>query len=168
MSGLNNTIAHVECAVRVDSKIEKAVLRELIHKVLTTSVCSFHDGPISLTDHPELSKHLESMEICDIGPGISVSYWKVNLRIHLFHLVEVEAQKDFLESTDTLPACEQWMLPCYALSSDLWNSIIVKTHIKQQLVGYAASSSIFSDCQVDKNIITWNRMILLHGPPGTG
>lgn len=26
----------------------------------------------------------------------------------------------------------------------------------------------FSDCKVNANLITWNRCVLLHGPPGTG
>ena len=33
---------------------------------------------------------------------------------------------------------------------------------------YAATAMLFSDCGVDSNIITWNRVVLLHGPPGTG
>lgn len=27
---------------------------------------------------------------------------------------------------------------------------------------------LFSDRKVDPNIISWNKVILLHGPPGTG
>jgi SpoVK/Ycf46/Vps4 family AAA+-type ATPase len=27
---------------------------------------------------------------------------------------------------------------------------------------------LFSDCKVNTNIISWNRVVLLHGPPGTG
>lgn len=27
---------------------------------------------------------------------------------------------------------------------------------------------LFSDCGVDSNIISWNRLVLLYGPPGTG
>lgn len=27
---------------------------------------------------------------------------------------------------------------------------------------------LFSDCNVNTNIISWNRVVLLHGPPGTG
>lgn len=26
----------------------------------------------------------------------------------------------------------------------------------------------YSEHNVDKNIVTWNRLVLLHGPPGTG
>lgn len=37
-----------------------------------------------------------------------------------------------------------------------------------QLLSYAEAIMLFSDCEVDQNIISWNRLILLHGPPGTG
>lgn len=37
-----------------------------------------------------------------------------------------------------------------------------------QLLRFVESTLLFSDKNVDSNIITWNRVVLLHGPPGTG
>lgn len=37
-----------------------------------------------------------------------------------------------------------------------------------QLLDYAETTLLFSDKGVDPNIISWNRVVLLHGPPGTG
>ena len=54
------------------------------------------------------------------------------------------------------------------LSVNLWESVIVDDHIKQQLQGYCSSSMQFSDHKIDTTIISWNRLVLLHGPPGTG
>lgn len=50
----------------------------------------------------------------------------------------------------------------------LWNSLTYADDIKQNLLEYARTAMLFSDCKVDVNIINWNRIILLHGPPGTG
>ncbi|XP_075216363.1 pachytene checkpoint 2 protein isoform X3 [Lycorma delicatula] len=36
------------------------------------------------------------------------------------------------------------------------------------LLNYVNSIMFYSEHNVDKNIITWNRLVLLHGPPGTG
>jgi hypothetical protein len=40
--------------------------------------------------------------------------------------------------------------------------------IKTQLLDYCSAAMRFSEAGVDRNLITWNRIILLHGPPGTG
>ena len=68
---------------------------------------------------------------------------------------------------NSLPACEQWELPNKYLEG-LWESIVVPDSIKNQLLGYCDTSIRFSDANVDSNIICWNRMALLYGPPGTG
>lgn len=33
---------------------------------------------------------------------------------------------------------------------------------------YVTTALLFSDKGVDENVISWNRVVLLHGPPGTG
>jgi Cdc6-like AAA superfamily ATPase len=65
------------------------------------------------------------------------------------------------------------------------NSIIVDELIKEHLLSHATTSMLFADSQVDSNLISWNkyafrysrisdnvarldRVMLLHGPPGTG
>lgn len=37
-----------------------------------------------------------------------------------------------------------------------------------QLLRYIETTMLFSDMNVNPNIITWNKVVLLHGPPGTG
>lgn len=36
------------------------------------------------------------------------------------------------------------------------------------MLDFARTTLLFSDCGVDPNVVSWNRVILLHGPPGTG
>ena len=157
---------HIECTLRTDVD-EKAMHRPIL-EMLTNSVCCFEDGPINYSEHPELCDHLSSITVRDLGTGVTVSYWEANLILHLFRLIEAEGQKDYLENSDTLPVCEQWVLPCVTLCSNLWDSVIVDKAVKSHLLGYAASTTMFADYNVDKDIISWNRMVLLHGPPGTG
>jgi hypothetical protein len=40
--------------------------------------------------------------------------------------------------------------------------------VKEVLLSYAASALAFSDAHVDANLVSWNHVVLLHGPPGTG
>ena len=38
----------------------------------------------------------------------------------------------------------------------------------RDLLQYAQTAMLFADAQVNTKIIAWNRVVLLHGPPGTG
>ena len=59
------------------------------------------------------------------------------------------------------------MLPVRSLDG-LWDSLIYEANLKEKLLQYVCTSLQLSSCGVNSNIITWNRVVLLHGPPGTG
>lgn len=40
--------------------------------------------------------------------------------------------------------------------------------INRDLLEYAHTAMLFADCKVNTKVIAWNRVVLLHGPPGTG
>lgn len=40
--------------------------------------------------------------------------------------------------------------------------------VKRNVLDYAMTAMLFSDSKVNPHIISWNRVVLLHGPPGTG
>lgn len=67
----------------------------------------------------------------------------------------------------------------------LWDSLIYADNIKLKLLDYIHATLVFSDANVDckrsigtggltslnnsiGNLVSWNRVVLLHGPPGTG
>jgi len=50
----------------------------------------------------------------------------------------------------------------------IWESLIYSDDVKSKLLNYIYATIIFSDAGVDFNVVAWNRIILLHGPPGTG
>lgn len=50
----------------------------------------------------------------------------------------------------------------------VWESLIYEGDIKERLLNYIHTTLIFSDADIDFNIVSWNRLVLLHGPPGTG
>lgn len=47
-------------------------------------------------------------------------------------------------------------------------SLVYSDDIKARLLNYIYSTILFSESDIDFNVIAWNRVILLHGPPGTG
>ncbi|KAH9446770.1 hypothetical protein Pst134EA_030676 [Puccinia striiformis f. sp. tritici] len=50
----------------------------------------------------------------------------------------------------------------------VWESLIYEEGLKIKLLNYIYSSIIFAEQNVNSNLISWHRLILLHGPPGTG
>jgi len=106
---------------------------------------------------------------CDIGMNHTVSFWQADLCLYVYKLNTNDCEKDFLDNNNdddgNLPACEQWELPNYHLQG-LWDTIVIDENIKQRLLGYCGSSIQFADAKIDSNIISWNRLVLLHGPPG--
>lgn len=70
-----------------------------------------------------------------------------------------EGQQPPLYSVTRLPALQ---------IENVWESLVLDPSVKQYLVNYISSGCLFSSRKVDKNIILWNRVALLHGPPGSG
>jgi SpoVK/Ycf46/Vps4 family AAA+-type ATPase len=50
----------------------------------------------------------------------------------------------------------------------LWESLIYENNIKENLLDFVQTTMLFSAKKVDYNIINCNRLVLLHGPAGTG
>lgn len=49
-----------------------------------------------------------------------------------------------------------------------WESLVLEPGIKSFLLNYVRSGVLLSSSGIDTNLISWNRIALLHGPPGSG
>lgn len=81
---------------------------------------------------------------------------------------ETEAIIESHES-EQVAASIHWILP----NKDdgffgLWESLVYDENLKENLLGFAETMLHFSKRKIDQNIISCNRLILLHGPAGTG
>jgi hypothetical protein len=174
---------HIEAEVNSTSSLPIEEIRQLIENILTSSTSSsstenanasnqgqplvFNNGPIPIA--PALKPHLVSLEVVDLLPEQTVSFWQATLCIHPYYLIEQGPEHDYLQEggdgEEALPVAEQLELPNKQLSS-LWQSIILEEGIKHRLLNYASSSLLFAERGVHSDIISWNKMILLYGPPG--
>ena len=150
----------------------------------------YQSGTVDLADAPDVIRNgcarviiadLEEHFDCttsDDGAGggrdgNAVGTWLISsVVVHAYVLSDEEASAEELEIGDgnddeDLTACETLSLPHSTLHG-LWDSIILPRGIKSNLLEYASSAMLFSDRSVSTHIIGWNRVILLHGPPGTG
>ena len=93
-------------------------------------------------------------------------FWQIALTVHVFQLSQEEPDEELDEGEGT-PFCKEWTIPHRSLHG-LWESLYYEHEIKQRLLHFATTALLFSDHGVDPQLITWNRVVLLHGPPGTG
>ncbi|CAG9837188.1 unnamed protein product [Diabrotica balteata] len=93
-----------------------------------------------------------------------------NLNINWF-VYKLDSEGPLLQNEEDgeeeITISTQLMLPSESLFN-LWENLYYDHSIKQNLLKYAQTMMEFSDKGVDQNIISCNRVILLHGPPGTG
>ena len=70
-------------------------------------------------------------------------------------------------SDNEIAACTTWMLP-HRDFHGLWESLHYENEIKSDLLSYCQTAMYIAGKKVDQKMVSWNKVILLHGPPGTG
>jgi len=120
----------------------------------------------------DIQHHIEHIQISLPDEGVSANgiesgkFLDVEPRMHVFQLSEEGAVEDD-EGEDGVPSFREWILPCRELHQ-LWDSLCYEQDVKGRLLSFARSALVFSRMGVNTNLISWNRVVLLHGPPGTG
>ena len=164
---------HVEVCQKANSTLAKDSLKQAVFAFLQDPDAVFMNGHIlNFQDGNEfLDRHVHSIQVSDIDyeqfrEGIPV--WKADIRLHVYRLSVDGASEEYTdESEESVSSCSQWVLPAKEFDG-LWENLIYDIDIKQSLVQYCSTALLFSDQSVNTNIISWNRVVLLHGPPGTG
>ncbi|XP_072365963.1 pachytene checkpoint protein 2 homolog isoform X3 [Scyliorhinus torazame] len=137
-------------------------------------------------DDEFLAKHVNSVCIVDTELSFKerqpIDLTKSNVSIYIFRLNEEGPSSDILEGEEeNMTASNNWLLPAGEFHG-LWESLVYDSEVKSQvsavkscndalamkLLDYVSTTMLFSDRNVDSNLIAWNRVVLLHGPPGTG
>ena len=59
-------------------------------------------------------------------------------------------------------------IPFLCCADFVLSSLIYEEGLKGNLLHYVFTALLFSERKVDTSLIAFNRVVLLHGPPGTG
>ncbi|KAF9476461.1 AAA-domain-containing protein [Pholiota conissans] len=166
---------HVEVRLKTRASARFESIRALVH-AYATSLKRIH-LPSTLEgweDVPELASSVERIAVCEAQcPSTSLSVEEMVLQVHVYQPSDGDAFEEFSNSAggrneddDTMAAsvCE---LPNRSYEG-LWDALIYAGNIKMKLLDYIHATLVFSDANVDFNLVSWNRVVLLHGPPGTG
>nr|CAD7406482.1 unnamed protein product [Timema poppensis] len=114
----------------------------------------------------------EEMEQCNVHQNLNDSVVDLTtLRYYFFSLNKEGSNSEEFATDDNegqaVKAALHWTLPS-AEFEGLWESLCLEPGLKEKLLSYVSTMLLLSDRGVDSNIITCNRVVLLHGPPGTG
>lgn len=166
-----NVVTRLKIPVHIEVEIDhKCTLRyeeiqQKVKAVMSDQCPVFSNGLIS-PPLKDLEGITRNVKVCDLISGQKVSFWQADLFIHPFRLVEQPPELDYLEGEEELPVAEQMELP-NKYTQGLWESIVIDDSIKSQLLSFSCTSILFAEANIDPNIIAWNKMLLLYGPPGT-
>lgn len=137
---------------------------------------------------PELASTVEKISASECScPHASLAIDEIAFEIHVYQPNDSESFEDFNatgeegDDTNAATVCE---LPNRNWEG-LWDSLIYADDTKLRLLDYIHATLDLSDADIDRefsdldvlqchsqlsavNLISWNRVVLLHGPPGTG
>lgn len=157
---------HVEAEISKSSRLSATAVNQTVREAISSQYAVLQNGSIQLPT--SLIGVVESVRIVDLPFDQKVSFWQAEVIVHSYRLQEEEPEGEYLDGeSGELPLGEQLDLPSTFLKG-LWESIIVEESIKTMLLNYCSTSLLFARSSIDSNMISWNKMILLHGPPGTG
>ncbi|KAF8821670.1 ATPase, AAA family protein [Cardiosporidium cionae] len=145
------------------------IVYQLTNEALGDTLSSETDPKTENVDMKNLSAHLH----CSPN-SISIPLSrKSSINPRIARISGNEKKKTFevepasISDDASTPAYQQWELPS-SLFHGLWENLHFDSIIKRDLLEYALTALLFSDKGVDPHRIHWNRLIFLHGPPGTG
>ncbi|XP_059062286.1 pachytene checkpoint protein 2 homolog [Achroia grisella] len=155
------------------SSANKDYIKEMVHSYLSNFACLNPGTTIAesdLKDNNELQEHIQSITLCDIHHKSEVQMTNTELVYHIYKLDSFGVETDTLTdsgSGEELPAADVWTLPSEEFHG-LWESLIYDSSLKEDTLRFAETAFEFADRGVNSTIVGCNRVILLHGPPGTG
>lgn len=166
----NQCSLKVECRLKTlstaDYKEVSAAVKTFIQEHME-SVIGFEK--ITGFDHVSLLKdNIELLIACEANlPDLRIhSVHDIDLVVHVYQVNEELGIDEFTEDSEVISS-NIWDLPARGLES-LWQSLVFNDDIPDTLLRYVHAAIRFSDSNMDANIVTCNRLVLLHGPPGTG
>ena len=156
---------YLECALHPSSAARAEALHEPVLRVLSAAA----QGPLvegqqlDMSSDGTLASHVRHIRVFDVA---STPLDGVAPKIYVHQLFDEEAAEEDAGDGESI-AFQLYTLP--ALEFDgLWESLVYEEDVQPKLLRYVSTAMAFSAAGVDDRVIAWNRVVLLHGPPGTG
>ncbi|XP_072749912.1 pachytene checkpoint protein 2 homolog isoform X1 [Anoplolepis gracilipes] len=167
-----DNVLHVEICQQANSTLSKEIIEETINAEFKSlnEICldTILYGK-DFVNNIVLQNHVQSI-ICSsnyIEKG-KIKAEGAIFRYYIYRLVQEGAATETMRcDSDELPVASHWLLPAQDFHY-MWENLYYDCDIKNNLLRFVETTMLFSDLAVNSNIISWNKVVLLHGPPGTG
>ncbi|CAG9773676.1 unnamed protein product [Ceutorhynchus assimilis] len=125
----------------------------------------------SQEDKPKYGHLFQHIVIGDVPDPVTIILDLKKCNVNWF-IYSLDADEASLHVENDSDGCEVNMASHISLPSkslfQLWESLFYEKNIKGNLLKYARTMMKFSDKKVNSTLVNCNKVILLHGPPGTG
>ncbi|EIW82235.1 AAA-domain-containing protein [Coniophora puteana RWD-64-598 SS2] len=165
---------HVEVRLSAKSKRRFDTIKSQVKGWLQSLEClSIPSDLHGWEQDPSLASCVERIAVAESPcPSSILPLSQISLNIHTYQPIESDSVDEYTNGNDSgegegVLAASVCELPSTSLEG-LWDGLIYSDNIKLRLLDYIHATLILSDLNVDSNLVSWNRVVLLHGPPGTG
>lgn len=155
----HKNILHVEVFQKLKSLASEDYIENLVNDYL---------------DKQSSKKFLDKTVDCfDSWPNLKDEVEKISFEGHFYgvrrtYIYSCQTEDPYQEEIEEgIVGTTLYSLPSNQFDN-LWDSLVFDSDVKQKLLDMASTSIVLADKGIDSNIVTCNRMLLLHGPPGTG
>ncbi|CAH0724098.1 unnamed protein product, partial [Brenthis ino] len=168
-----NTPLHIEVVQKRQSLASKEFIKDIVHSYLAHFVLLSPGTTINnneLEENLDLKEHVQCITFCDIEHDSDINVAECELIYHVYTLDRFGAETDTMTdaaSGEEIAAADVWALPTEEFHG-LWENLVYDSKLKEDTLRFVETAFEFADRGVDPNVIGWNRVVLLHGPPGTG
>lgn len=164
----DNLLLYIEINQKAESSLSsKEIEREVDAYFMRTGEIL----PGSILHNTVFPLHVNYVRVCSVADEkykIQIPSNHVNLCYYVYQMCEDSPQVDSVdEENDDVPASLNWQLPNSEFEG-LWESLYLDDGLKEQLISYVQTTLLYSHHQVSAQVVRWNGIVLLHGPPGTG
>ncbi|KAJ3376576.1 Pachytene checkpoint protein 2, partial [Lobulomyces angularis] len=169
----------IEILLKGDSEVDHTTLKaEFLKHLKTLTKTLQQNSTIPLANFKNnhlLFDNIETAKVCEIIYKDQSFFYITDLKIECFVYKlndlndEDQDEDEEMDGVDDggIVQFRQESLPSSKFEG-LWESLIFEETIKRKLLNYVSTSMLFCEKKVNSNLICWNKLVLLHGPPGTG
>ncbi|XP_055609729.1 pachytene checkpoint protein 2 homolog [Uranotaenia lowii] len=160
MDSSNSIELEIACSKQFKSSVTQSELMQAIQLYLTENVKLAKDHVFEVKC-PSVVDVMVCSELNEFTP-------RTDLRAYTYTLHEsLEEEETLQQDGEEIQIANHWMLPAREFHG-LWSSLIFEDGLKEDLLSFVYTTMMFSRKGVNSNLISCNRLVLLHGPPGTG
>ncbi|XP_055546823.1 pachytene checkpoint protein 2 homolog [Wyeomyia smithii] len=160
MDNSHPILIEIACSKGFSKSLPTSDLNQAIHLYL--SECkSLPKDHVFRVNCPKVESVMVCNEITENTP-------RTDLQLYTYQLHDGSGEEETIEQDgDEVQIANHWLLPAREFHG-LWESLLFEGTIKEDLLSFMQTTMLFSKQNVNSNLVACNRLVLLHGPPGTG